>query len=30
VISSIGNAPIFGTQYDLIGRRAFVSVQAKF
>jgi iron complex outermembrane receptor protein len=30
VISSIGNAPVFGTQYDLIGRRAFVSVQAKF
>jgi iron complex outermembrane receptor protein len=30
VISSIGNAPIFATQYDLIGRRAFVSVQAKF
>lgn len=30
VISTIGNAPVFGTQYDLIGRRAFVSVQAKF
>jgi iron complex outermembrane receptor protein len=30
LISSIGIAPIFGTQYDLIGRRAFVSVQAKF
>jgi iron complex outermembrane receptor protein len=30
VISTIGNAPVFGTQYDFIGRRAFVSVQAKF
>jgi iron complex outermembrane recepter protein len=30
VISSVGNAPIFGTQYDLIGRRAFVSIEAKF
>ena len=29
-ISTIGNAPTFGTQYDFIGRRAFVSVKAKF
>lgn len=29
-ISTIGNAPIFGTQYDLIGRRIFASVRAKF
>lgn len=29
-ISNIGNAPIFGTQYDLIGRRIFASVRAKF
>jgi iron complex outermembrane recepter protein len=28
-ISSIGQAPVFGTQYDLVGRRAFVSVKAK-
>lgn len=30
VITAIGNAPYFATQYDLIGRRAFVSVRAKF
>ena len=30
VITGIGNAPYFATQYDLIGRRAFVSVKAKF
>jgi len=28
-ISGIGQAPVFGTQYDLVGRRAFVSVRAK-
>jgi iron complex outermembrane receptor protein len=28
-ISGIGQAPVFGTQYDLIGRRAFISVRAK-
>jgi iron complex outermembrane receptor protein len=28
-ISSIGQAPVFGTQYDLIGRRAFVSVRTR-
>ncbi len=28
-IGGIGQAPVFGTQYDLVGRRAFVSVRAK-
>jgi iron complex outermembrane receptor protein len=28
-ISPIGNSPIFGSQYDFIGRRAFVNVRAK-
>ncbi|HEX9955377.1 MAG TPA: TonB-dependent receptor [Allosphingosinicella sp.] len=28
-ISTLGQAPVFGTQFDLIGRRAFVSVRAK-
>lgn len=28
-ISSIGQVPVFGTQYDLLGRRAFVSFRAK-
>ncbi|HEX8534615.1 MAG TPA: TonB-dependent receptor [Allosphingosinicella sp.] len=28
-ISSLGQVPVFGTQYDLIGRRAFVSFRAK-
>ena len=28
-ISGIGQAPVFGTQYDLVGRRAFISVRAK-
>ena len=29
-ISVTGQAPTFGTQYDLIGRRAFISGRAKF
>ncbi|HEU5286593.1 MAG TPA: TonB-dependent receptor [Sphingomicrobium sp.] len=28
-ISGLGQVPVFGTQYDLVGRRAFVSVRAK-
>lgn len=28
-ISTIGNAPIFGSQYDFVGRRAFINVRAK-
>jgi iron complex outermembrane receptor protein len=28
-ISGLGQVPVFGTQYDLLGRRAFVSVRTK-
>jgi iron complex outermembrane receptor protein len=28
-VSTIGQTSIFATQYDLIGRRAFISVRAK-
>ncbi|MEP7211046.1 MAG: hypothetical protein ABI740_09440, partial [Alphaproteobacteria bacterium] len=26
----LGNVPVFGTQYDLLGRTGFVQVQKKF
>ncbi|MEZ5708692.1 MAG: TonB-dependent receptor [Blastomonas sp.] len=29
-ISNVGQAPVFGSQYDLVGRRAFLSVGGKF
>ena len=28
-LSPLGNVPVFGTQYDMVGRRGFVSVRAK-